>query len=106
MKKTEKNKEELLSRRQFFRQVASKALPIMALTAIPSLLKSCVIDDPVYIEDFCSGCTGKCTNSCQGLCVGGCYGSCSGSCSSGCQGACKGTCKGTCYTACRLGAKR
>ena len=46
MKDQDKEREDIISRRQFFKRAAGAALPFLALTSISSALSSCEIDDP------------------------------------------------------------
>ena len=80
MQKNKKN-EELQSRREFFKNAAKGALPILALTVLgPSILSSCEKDD----DDDDNG--DSCKGSCKGSCKISCSGSCSGACISDCYG--------------------
>lgn len=96
--------EEILSRREFFKSAVKKALPILGTVAVVGLM----IAKPTEVKarrscggECSNGCTSNdclssCMNGCKGTCSG-CSGSCSGSCS-GCSGGCTG-CKGSCeYT--------
>ena len=88
-----KRKEELQSRRDFFKKAAKAALPVIGaivLSSAPVFAKA----DTVEL-----GCTG----SCYGLCKGGCEGckyTCDGGCKNGCT-SCKYTCSGGCKNASR-----
>ncbi len=77
----EKNKnEELQSRRQFFKNAAGKAIPMLALTVVGGgLLSSCDKDDEPHngCGSSCSGdCDSGCTNNCDSLCGGDCWAYC------------------------------
>ena len=86
MNKNGKN-EELQSRREFFKNAAKGALPILAFTVLgTSFLTSCGDDDDE------KGCSSKCT--------GGCQSSCSGDCDGGCTNNCDGLCGGDCWAYC------
>ncbi len=90
-----KKKEELQSRRGFFKDAAKKALPILAAVAlanVPQIMKAAEANG----EMGCSYCEGKCMASCKGTCSGGCKGSCKYECSGGCKGGCRNTCKNSC----------
>lgn len=96
MKKENEGKEELQSRREFFRKTAKNTLPFLfLLTASVS---------PVFsmqnnFSQYCKGCWGACESNCTGSCEGSCKGcgsSCSSTCSSTCRGACDNSCKGSC----------
>lgn len=93
-------KENLESRREFFKNAAKKALPILAISLLgPSVLSSCGEDEP----DDPSG-SGGGSKRCGGMCSANCRNECRGnaayapaSCKSGCKGACLSTCKTSCY---------
>ena len=79
----EKNKrEEIQSRREFFKKAAKAALPVVGAAILVNL--------PSFAQAAESGCGFTCSNSCYG-CSGMCGSSCSGSCKGGCGG-CKGHC--------------
>ena len=88
---------DLWTRRQFFKKALSKALPIIGLFALTSVL-------PLNLsarkkEQYCKGCWSSCASNCSGTCDSGCKGcgsSCSNTCSSTCKGSCEVTCKGSC----------
>lgn len=99
--------EELQSRRDFFKNAAKKALPILGAVAIASTpLKviassstdcnaACVANCGYACTTCWTGCTGtckSCSNGCASGCSGGCKNSCEGKCDFGCQGSCKGGC--------------
>lgn len=79
-------KNDLITRRELFRQVA-KALPVFLLSGSP--IAQIIASQP-------SGCNGSCTAKC----ANGCTKSCSQSCMEYCQGTCKGYCKGGCIQTC------
>ena len=87
------DKDERVSRRDFFRKATGRILPILggiALMGVPSSLRAASEPAP----DYCPGsCTGLCTTSCTGSCKGECRGSCTGDCAGGCQTSCTTTCK-------------
>ncbi|MGM9746302.1 MAG: hypothetical protein ACI30H_05030 [Paludibacteraceae bacterium] len=76
-----KENEELQSRREFFKQAAKAALPVVGAVVAANLP---IIDAKAMTgcNNWCSGCTGSCTGPCTGQCAS--------SCSGGCQGGCKG----------------
>lgn len=81
MHKNKKN-EELQSRRQFFKNAAKGALPILGaivLANVPGIMNA-ASESPM-------GCTG----TCYGMCSNGCKG-----CEYTCSGTCKNSCRGTC----------
>ncbi len=80
------NNEELQSRRDFFKNAAKAALPIIGavmLSANPAIAKT--------IE--ATGCQSYCTGSCSRACHQGCNRTCMGTCKTTCQQSCKGTSK-------------
>lgn len=96
----EKNKkEELQSRRDFFKKAAKAALPVLgaiALSGMPGLIKAAEKSPtPASCQYGCSG-------GCSGHCYGGCKGSCTGSCDGNCKG-CRDTCMGGCQSNCAIG---
>lgn len=89
-------KEELQSRREFFRKAAKSTLPFLCLLTISN---SPVFSMQKSINQYCKGCWGACESNCTGSCEGACKGcgsSCSNTCSSTCRGACDNSCKGSC----------
>ncbi len=85
MKSKQNNNGELQSRRDFFKNAAKAALPIIGavmLSANPAIAKT--------IE--ATGCDYTCKTSCQN----DCYGSCKYGCKTTCKGTCSGSCKNTC----------
>ena len=95
----QQKKDEIQSRREFFKNAAKKALPIIGAVA---LMNNPVIAQAVNKESM------NCENSCYGSCYGGCYYTCKDSCDSSCKdscnlsclGSCVDTCKGTCKDTC------
>lgn len=80
----ENKKEEVQSRREFFKSAAKKALPILgaiALTQLPFVAKSH---------------ESKITQDCSVYCAGGCRDTCRDSCQETCRGNCVGTCNERC----------
>lgn len=101
MKKNEK-REELQSRREFFKKAAKGALPILGAIFLASnpVITSAAEKTPM-------GCYYGCSSSCYGSCSGSCdYGcrdvctSCQGGCKGSCQGSCVGNCTGSCHYSC------
>lgn len=97
-----KRKEELQSRRQFFKNAAKATLPIIgAIVAANIPLISRASETGTEIEYGCDwSCIGGCSGSCGRVCSSGCTNSCAGSCSGACKGYCQGSCKGTCSGGC------
>ena len=91
MNKNEKN-EELQSRREFFKNAAKGALPILAFSVLgSSFLTSCGEDDKKSSSSSSSS-----SSDCGKSCKGGCDSSCSGSCDEDCTDICAFGCSGTC----------
>lgn len=87
MDKTKKN-EELQSRREFFKNAAKGALPILGAVMLSNLpINAVAAEDPMGCSRY--GC-GVCTNGCTGCCKGSCETICTGGCK---NYACKGVCK-------------
>lgn len=87
--KATKQKEELKSRREFFKAAAKGVLPILGFTILgQTILTSCD-----KLEDI-TGCS-DCSNGCKDSCVDGCQTGCKGTCSVNCSAACKSSCVGT-----------
>ncbi len=82
-------KEELQSRREFFKKAAKAALPVVGAVVLSNL--------PVLkTEAAPMGCDSGCWTGCYGSCHNGCYSSCSGGCKYSCSGSCSGNCMNTC----------
>ncbi len=80
-----KKNEELQSRREFFKQAAKAALPVIGAAIVASV--------PFVKSEAATGCYGYgCTYGCEGSCSGGCQG-----CSDSCYGSCKGSCNAQVY---------
>lgn len=95
MKMEKNNREELQSRRQFFKKAAKRTLPILGAIALANVSQFVQASNPLAVNE----CT--CANNCQSGCGGGCCDHCSLSCSESCKGACTGGCKGGCGTYCK-----
>ena len=100
-----KKKEELQSRRDFFKNAAKMALPIVGaivLSHAPIVSKAAE-----EIPMGCKGCSGSCEYTCSGSCKNACLGckyACEGSCKNaclGCKHTCEGSCRNACYTTCK-----
>ncbi|MBQ7711257.1 MAG: Cys-Xaa-Xaa-Xaa repeat radical SAM target protein [Bacteroidales bacterium] len=104
--KEKKQNEELQSRREFFKDAAKKALPVIGAIVLAS---SPIISQAASTVSMgCEGnCSGTCTGKCEGLCAeSGCKGSCSGTCTGKCEtmcaeNGCKGSCSGICSGGCK-----
>ena len=102
--KNNKENEELQSRREFFKEAAKKALPVIGAIALASspILAHAAEKSSTSCNGSCSGlCTGSCSTSCQGGCKGTCTVECNGACVSSCKGACSGGCRGYCGGSCK-----
>lgn len=90
-------KKELQTRREFFKNAAKSALPIVVgviLVGMPQLIKA--------VEKIPTGCQGySCQGGCQFSCVAVCNSSCKGTCNNTCYRTCKGTCSEGCYRGCK-----
>ncbi|MBQ7711252.1 MAG: Cys-Xaa-Xaa-Xaa repeat radical SAM target protein [Bacteroidales bacterium] len=89
--KEKKQNEELQSRREFFKESAKKALPIIGAIALANspIFAQPVTGIPMGCMD--NTCSGGCKGTCDSTCKGGCTG-CDGTCKGGCDGSCKGNC--------------
>lgn len=107
-------KQELQSRRDFFKKATLKTLPILGCllaSQIPLQVKaepsmwcmygSCMGTCFRTCLGSCQGCRFSCMDQCINECVDSCRGGCNDACAKGCHIYCKGTCKGTCYAFCR-----
>ncbi|MBO6024471.1 MAG: Cys-Xaa-Xaa-Xaa repeat radical SAM target protein [Bacteroidales bacterium] len=82
----------LQGRREFFKEAARKALPILGAVALMS--------SPVTAKTF-HVVSKDCSNSeCTKSCVDVCKNTCNTMCHEGCKG-CNGTCKGSCLDSCK-----
>lgn len=98
MKKVEEKKE-IQSRREFFKNAAKAALPILGVALLAS--------NPIIAKanetamDCNIGCISGCYGGCRGTCDTSCgQGNCKGACDSSCFSYCRGTCKGVCRDNC------
>ncbi len=90
----EKNKrEEIQSRREFFKKAAKAALPVVGAAILSSVPFIKTAAAP-------SGCNLSCSGGCLQGCSGTCYGDCKGGCSNSCYTLCTNTCSGTCSGGC------
>ncbi len=87
MSKSNKN-EEVQSRREFFKNAAKKALPIVGAIALMST--------PIISNAHESKLENGCDYGCSGGCYHACRESCKGGCKTGCLHSCTGSCKETC----------
>lgn len=76
-----KKKNELHSRREFFRRAAKGTLPILGaivLANVPGVLKAAAAEQPMGCS--ADGCSHSCSTSCARQCRGTCYSMCRDSC--------------------------
>lgn len=87
------------TRREFFKEAAKKALPIIGAVALLSnpVIAKAMDNEPMGCR---YGCAGTCSTSCSGTCTTGCYTSCYNTCRTTCDRTCQGGCMGTCNGAC------
>lgn len=93
----EKNKkEDLQSRREFFKSAVKAALPVIGAIALANV--------PMYARaEQSMGCNDGCTAGCSRVCAG-CTTSChAANCYHSCHNSCQTTCTGTCYRTCSGG---
>lgn len=86
----ENKKEELQSRRSFFKNAAKAALPILGAVVLAHM--------PTIAKASESQSCGSCRYSCT-ACVGGCMDNCARNCTA-CSNACASGCHRSCYTGC------
>lgn len=79
-----KTNEELQSRREFFKQAAKAALPVVGAVILSQL--------PVVASATPTGCS---SDGCSNTCATSCQKDCIGSCHYGCKRTCSGTCSGS-----------
>lgn len=99
MDKNKKN-EELQSRREFFKNAAKGALPVLGmvlLSSTPLVLNASELDP--------SGCSNTCYRGCARHCSGQCQTTCNVSCENHCRDNCGATCKHTCSGKCTYNNK-
>ena len=89
-----KKNEELQSRREFFKQAAKAALPVIGGVVISSF--------PLVEMKAANAHATSCNGGCDGVCGGNCINTCSNSCSNYCTG-CRNTCSNGCYNTCTGG---
>lgn len=95
--KEQKKNEELQSRRDFFKNAAKGALPILGaviLASNPIVSHAAESMDPMGCRNgcytTCSGsCKGGCSTRCENVCTG-CGSACQNGCAVGCTGGCTG----------------
>lgn len=88
-----KTNEELQSRREFFKQAAKAALPVVGAMIMASV--------PFVETPAMTGCSGDCAGTCKGTCQSGCKNTCYNDCYNACKNTCDYTCRGTCSGSCK-----
>lgn len=93
-----KKQEEIQSRREFFKNAAKAALPMLGVALLAS--------NPIVAKaaETQMGCQYSCFYSCLNTCYQTCYGcrfECYQTCLHSCAGGCLTTCKGGCANSCR-----
>ena len=79
-----KEMEELQSRREFFKEAAKAALPVLGVVVFgTSLLTSCSERNTPF--GCGKSCSGSCSSSCSGSCENGCADNCADGCHTDCQ---------------------
>ena len=82
-----KKNDELQSRREFFKQAAKAALPVVGAAIMASV--------PFVKSEAATDCSNTCMTGCYFTCEG-CKGTCQTECYNGCRNTCHGTCSGGC----------
>lgn len=91
-------KEELQTRRQFFKKAAKSILPMLGAVAIgPSTILSAMTS---CTKSGCDGCEAECMDNCGSSCSELCDSSSTSSACSGCASGCASACEGACSNAC------
>lgn len=99
----QQKEKDLQGRREFFKEAARKALPILGAVA---LMSNPVIAKAVEREPMgCNGCQDYCVEGCKTGCGGKCADHCAKSCSESCYTTCRGGCEKTCKTVCANNCK-
>ncbi len=97
-----KKKEELQSRRDFFKNAAKGVLPIVGAIVIACLPHVVNAEEtPMGCQYSCSvGCGSGCSGFCDGTCTDACARGCRNYCNAGCDTTCRRTCQGYCTRTC------
>ena len=98
MENKKERKEEIQSRREFFKKAAKGALPILGAVILASspIISKAVENEPMGCYNSCYK---SCLGTCKGTCVTRCALQCSG-CGSACQNGCAASCNGGCKYSC------
>lgn len=78
----DKKKENLQSRREFFKKTTKEVLPFLGIMTLSSMFSAC---DPLIDDDSHSGCGKSCSGSCEGDCAGDCDDNCVLNCMNSCD---------------------
>ena len=103
-----KEKNETQSRRDFFKEAAKKALPILGAVALMSnpVFANAVESEPLGCNYNCSGGCNSCKGTCEYICQDDCSGSCKGGCKNSCRNACVNSCRNSCDGSCKYSSNR
>ena len=105
----EKNKNnETQNRREFFKEAAKKALPIIGAVALMSnpVIAKAVESEPLGCNYNCSGGCNSCRGTCEYICQDDCSGSCKGGCKKSCRNSCPNSCRNSCDGSCKYSSNR
>lgn len=99
MENKKERKEEIQSRREFFKKAAKGALPILGAVILAStpIISKAVENEPMGCN---SGCYHSCRVVCYDNCVTTCHGGCKETCTVHCNSSCYDSCVGSCHTSC------
>ena len=114
-------KQELQTRREFFKKAAKGTLPVLGAIALSGVPIISIASERNPMECSCTAgcqtacqrgcardCYAACADSCSGRCKGcqgNCYGDCVGNCKDTCQGGCQNSCSGSCQNSCAGSSK-
>lgn len=101
--KKQNEKEEIQSRREFFKNAAKGALPILGLVMLNSPIFANTLQTVGKTPSGCNrdGCSSFCSHGCTKGCEGGCDQSCKDDCNRSCSESCWDECRGSCSRSCR-----
>ncbi len=91
MENKKERKEEIQSRREFFKKAVKGALPILGAIVLSNVPMS-----SNALQNESMNCNYNCTAWCADNCSGGCKGECTTACARTCSGYCNSSCSGTC----------
>lgn len=99
-----KHNDEALSRRDFFRKIKSKVIPILGTVILTSPFVASIskakTPSGCYMGTCMYSCYTGCVMSCGGTCMNGCLQSCVNQCAMMCGNSCQGGCMDTCAYGC------